>query len=79
MQVFVSDKKRQAVFGGSEPFNRIKKHLMKEVKSLAQHFGHYTCKTDNSTIIGLSQFYCTACEKQLLIWHWKHHNVCTSS
>ena len=34
IQVFISDKKRQAAFGGSEPFNRIKKSLIKEVESL---------------------------------------------
>ena len=32
--MFVSDKKRAAGFGGSEPFNRIKKDLIKEVSSL---------------------------------------------
>ena len=36
-QVFISDKKRQAGFGGAEPFNRIKKHLISQV-SLSMGF-----------------------------------------
>ena len=31
MQVFVSDKKRAKLLGGVEPFNRIKKDLLKQV------------------------------------------------
>eukprot|EP00775_Hariotina_reticulata_P000972 gene972-1298_t len=34
-KVFVSDKKKAREFGGQEPFSRIKKDLLKEVKDLA--------------------------------------------
>ena len=34
-QVFVSDKKRSKEFGGTEPFSRIKKELMKEMKGIS--------------------------------------------